>query len=164
LSDEEADAVWHSGNERLLGEGIHLASPPNASSFTGGNTLKVTAEVEHPKKGKVPAKMALDTQSDVTICLRDFLTDVRPIVPDKVSGVGGSSLFSEEGILHLSEFRGQTVSVPALVAPSHQLPSVCIALLGVPALQVLEVAIDKHLRLPQFSPLICHLGEKKLRE
>jgi hypothetical protein len=26
------------------------------------------------------------------------------------------------------------------------------------------VAIDRHLRLPQFSPLICHLGEKKLRE
>jgi hypothetical protein len=26
------------------------------------------------------------------------------------------------------------------------------------------VAIDKHLRLPRFAPLICHLGEKKLRE
>ncbi len=28
----------------------------------------------------------------------------------------------------------------------------------------LEVALDQHLRLPRFSPLICHLGEKKLRE
>ncbi len=31
-------------------------------------------------------------------------------------------------------------------------------------MQELEIAIDKHLRLPQFSPLSCHLGEKKLRE
>ena len=31
-------------------------------------------------------------------------------------------------------------------------------------MQELEIAIDKHLRLPQFSPLLCHLGEKKLRE
>jgi hypothetical protein len=40
----------------------------------------------------------------------------------------------------------------------------CVALLGVPALLELEVAVDKHLRLPQFSPVICHLGKKKLRE
>jgi hypothetical protein len=39
-----------------------------------------------------------------------------------------------------------------------------VALLGVPALLQLEVALDQHLRLPRFSPLICHLGEKKLRE
>ena len=164
LSDEEADAAWVLGNQRLLGEGIHLASPPNVSSFTGGNTLKVTADVQHPEQGKIQAKIALDTQSDVSTCLREFLTNIRPIVPDEITGVGGLALFSEEGILHLSGFRGQAVSVPALVAPSHQLPCGCIALLGVPALQVLEVAIDKHLRLPQFSPLICHLGEKKLRE
>ena len=31
-------------------------------------------------------------------------------------------------------------------------------------MQELEIAIDKHLRLLQFSPLLCHLGEKRLRE
>ncbi len=91
--------------------------------------------------------------------------DVHPIVPDEVSGVGGSSVFSEEGTLYIfSEPKGQRVALPARVAPPHQLPRDCVALLGVPALLGLEVAIDRHLRLPQFSPLICHLGEKKLRE
>ena len=79
--------------------------------------------------------------------------------------MGGSSTFSEEGTLSvLSKLHGQRVGVPALVASQHQLPMGCVALLGVPALLELEVAVDKHLRLPQFSPLICHLGEKKLRK
>jgi hypothetical protein len=74
-------------------------------------------------------------------------------------------MFSEEGTLYVfSEPKGQRVAIPALVAPPHQLPSKCVALLGVPALLQLEVALDQHLRLPRFSPLICHLGEKKLRE
>ena len=91
--------------------------------------------------------------------------DVHPIVPDEVNGVGGSSSFSEEGTLYIySELRGQRVALPALVAPPHRLPSECVALLGVPALLELEVAVDRHLRLPRFSPLECHLGEKKLRE
>ncbi len=126
----------------------------------------MTAEIHHSaKSGPVRVKVALDTQSDVTTCLREYLMDVHPIVPDEVSGVGGSSVFSEEGTLYIfSEPKGQRVALPALVAPPHQLPRDCVALLGVPALLGLEVAIDRHLRLPQFSPLICHLGEKKLRE
>jgi hypothetical protein len=56
------------------------------------------------------------------------------------------------------------VSVPALVASACQLPLGCVALLGVPALLEMEIAVDQHLTLPQFSPLICHLGEKQLRE
>jgi hypothetical protein len=91
--------------------------------------------------------------------------DIRPIIPDEVSGIGGSSVFSEEGTLYLfSERTGQRVALPALVAPPHHLPAECVALLGVPALLQLEAAFDQHLRLPRFSPLICHLGEKKLRE
>jgi hypothetical protein len=155
-----------SGSERLFGEARHLSSTPDVSSFTGGNTLKVTVEIHHSAKGEpVRAKVALDTQSDVTTCLRQYLMDVHPIQPDEVSGVGGSSIFSEEGTLYVfSEPKGQRVAIPALVAPPHQLPSECVALLGVPALLQLEVALDQHLRLPRFSPLICHLGEKKLRE
>jgi hypothetical protein len=91
--------------------------------------------------------------------------DVHPIQPDEVSGVGGSASFTEEGTLYIfSEPKGQRVAIPALVASPHQLLAECVALLGVPALLQLEVALDQHLRLPHFSPLICHLGEKKLRE
>jgi hypothetical protein len=166
LSDDEADAVWEAGSERLFGEARHLSSTPDVSSFTGGNTLKVTVEVHHSAKGEpVKVKVAFDTQSDVTTCLRQYLMDIHPIQPDEVSGVGGSSIFFEEGTLYIfSEPKGQRVAIPALVAPPHQLPSECVALLGVPALVQLEVALDQHLRLPRFSPVICHLGEKKLRE
>ncbi len=165
LSDEEADAIWRRGTKRLDAEGMHLTSHPDVSSFTGGNTVKVLAESDHPTLGPKRAKLALDTQSDVTTSLREYLVNVHPIQPDVVNGIGGSSIFTEEGTLLVrSESRDQLVSLPALVAPAHQLPASCVALLGVPALLELEVAVDKHLRLPQFSPLICHLGEKKLRE
>ena len=109
--------------------------------------------------------MALDTQSDVTTCLRAYLINIKSIVPDEVNGIGGSSIFAEKGTLQVySELKGYSISVPALVAQQHQLPSGCVALLGVTAMQQLDIAIDKHLKLPQYSPLICHLGEKRLRE
>jgi hypothetical protein len=47
LSDDEADAIWEAGSERLFGEARHLSSTPDVSSFTGGNTLKVTVEIHH---------------------------------------------------------------------------------------------------------------------
>ena len=123
------------------------------------------AEVYHPDSGTQEVKVALDTMSDVTTCLREFLSDVHPILPDSVSGCGGLANFSEEGSLHIySPSQRQTISMPALVATEYQLPLDCIALLGVSALLNLEVAVDQHLNLPQFSPLICHLGEKRLRE
>jgi hypothetical protein len=135
LSDEEADAIWRRGTERLGGEGMHLTSHPDVSSFTGGNTVKVVAELDHPTLGSKCAKLALDTQSDVTTSLRKYLVDVHPIQPDEVNGFGGSSVCTEEGTLFVrSESRDQLVGLPALVAPAHQLPSGCVALLGVPAL------------------------------
>ena len=165
MSDDEADEIWRSSNKRMFGEGKHLSTAmPDVSSFTGGNTLKVVAEIQYTG-GMQHVNLALDTQSDVTTCLRAYLTDIKPIVPDEVNGIEGSSIFAEKGTLHVySELKEYTIAVPALVAQQHQLPSGCVALLGVTAMQDLEIAIDKHLRLPQFSPLICHLGEKKLRE
>ncbi len=159
-TEEEADRIWRQGTRTLLDE-----PPLSPSSFTGGNTLKVLAEVEHPRSGRCETKLALDTQSDVTTCLREFLSDIRPIIRDTLSGCGGSADFDEEGTLHVySQSQQQLVALPALVAPKPQLPRDCAALLGVTALLELEVAVDQHLALPQFSPLICHLGEKKLRE
>ncbi len=109
--------------------------------------------------------MAIDTQSDVTTALREYFTDVRDVIPDLVSGLGGEASFSEEGRLHVwSQGKRQKISIPALVAPRHQLPRDCVALLGVPAIAKLDIALEQHLKLPQFVPLICHLGEKKLRE
>jgi hypothetical protein len=73
--------------------------------------------------------------------------------------------FDEEGILSVySSQEGRLIPLPALVASPYQLPLDCIALLGVPALLGLEVAVDQHLSLPRFSPLVFHLGEKRLRE
>jgi hypothetical protein len=133
LSDDEADATWRIGTQRLFGEVQHLFSHPDASSFTGGNTLKVTAEIHHSARGPRHVKIALDTQSDVTTCLRAYLMDVHPIIPDEVNGIGGSSVFTEEGTLHVwSEPRQERVALPALVAPEHLLPAGCVALLGVP--------------------------------
>jgi hypothetical protein len=130
------------------------------SSFTGGNTIKVLADIEHPFTGRQESKLALDTQSDVTTCLREFLSDIRPIVADVVSGCGGAANFDEEGILSVySSSEGRLVPLPALVAAPYQLPLDCVALLGVPALLGLEVAVDQHLALPRFSPLVCHLGK-----
>jgi hypothetical protein len=83
LSDEEADASWRVGTQRLFGGAQHLFSYPEASSFTGGSTLKVTAEVHHSACGPRHVKVALDTQSDVTTRLRTYLMDVQPIVPAK---------------------------------------------------------------------------------
>jgi hypothetical protein len=144
-------------------EAFLLLNPP---PLLGGlNTLKATVEIQHPYTGKHQSRVALDTQSDVTTCLREYLVDVHAIVPDVVDGCGGSAQFAEEGTLFVySHQERNSVMLPALVALPHQLPSDCVALLGVPALLALEVAIEQHLKLPQFSTLQCHLGEKKLRE
>jgi hypothetical protein len=161
VSDDEANRDWQEGTQLLFGPAI----PPGPSSFTGGNTIKATVEVHHPVHGKSQQKVALDTQSDVTTCLREYLSDVHPVLPDTVSGIAGEVVFSEEGTLNVfSAAQRRRVALPTLVAPRHQIPFGCIALLGVPALQQLEVAVEQHLKLPHFSPLICHLGEKKLRE
>jgi hypothetical protein len=165
-SDEEVDRIWAKATESLVGSSTLSPLPPSPSSFTGGNTLKVTAELAHPSKpSRTEAKVAIDTQLDVTTALREYLTDVKEIIPDRVSGLGGESNFNEEGRLHVwSHGKRQKISIPALVAPRRQLPLDCVALLGVPTIAKLDVAVEQHLKLPQFVPLICHLGEKKLRE
>jgi hypothetical protein len=40
----EADRTWRAGTSRLVGD----LPPLEPSSITGGNTLKATAEVQHP--------------------------------------------------------------------------------------------------------------------
>jgi hypothetical protein len=79
-------------------------------------------------------------------------------------GCGGAANFDEEGILSVySSSEGRLIPLLALVTSPYQLPLDCVALLEVPALLGLEVAVDQHLSLPRFSPLVCHLGEKRLR-
>jgi hypothetical protein len=87
-SDDDADRAWNAGTTRLLGPRYfadQLRSPLEPSSFTGGNTLKATAELQHPYTGKQESRVAIDTQSDATTCLREFLVDVHAIVPDIIS-------------------------------------------------------------------------------
>jgi hypothetical protein len=167
LSDKDADANWIAARSSFV-PSKRIPSPPSPSSFTGENTLKVTAELMHPDKAKrTIINLAIDrhTLSDVTTALREYLTDVHAIIPDRVAGLGGETDFHEEGTLHVwSRSKRQKISMPALVAPRHQLPLDCVALLSVPAILQLEVAVEKHLRMPQFAMLQCHLGEKRLRE
>jgi hypothetical protein len=108
--DDDADRIWTDATESLLGSSsLSPSSQPfllAASSFTGGNILKVTAELAHPSQpSRIQAKIAIDTQSDVTTALREYLTDVREIVPDpdQLSGVGGESSFNEEVKLLLQD-------------------------------------------------------------
>jgi hypothetical protein len=166
LSDEEADRRWHAGSEALFGSATNSPTPPSPSSFTGGNTIKVTAEMTRPgHHARAKVKVAIDTQSDVTTALQEYVTNIKEILPDRVHGLGGEADFTHEGRIHIwSETKKRKISLPALVAPRHQMPMDCVALLGVPAINALEVAVEQHLKLPQFNPLICHLGEKKLRE
>jgi hypothetical protein len=78
LSDEDADAIWTAAARSHLGPSNRSASPPTTSSFTGGNTLKVTAEIVHPNKAtRTIVNIAIDTQFDVTTALREYLTDVQ---------------------------------------------------------------------------------------
>jgi hypothetical protein len=116
---EEADRIWRQGTRTTQGD----APPLSPSSFSGGNTLKVVAEVDRPRMGRCDAKIALDTQSDVTTCVREYLSDIRPIITDVVSGCGGNANFTEEGTLRIySRTQQNCISLPALVAPGHQLP------------------------------------------
>jgi hypothetical protein len=98
LSEEDADAIWTAAARSRLGPLNCSASPPTPSSFTGGNIFKVAAEIMHPDKAtRTVVNIAIDTQSDVTTALREYLTNVHEIVPDLVSGLGGNSHFHEEG-------------------------------------------------------------------
>ncbi len=125
VTDEEADRVWDAGTTRLFGPRSFL----EPSSFTGGNTLKATAELQRPSNGKHESRVAIDTQSDVTTCLREFLVDIHAIVPDIVEGCGGAANFTEEGTLYVySHTERNSIALPALVALPHQLPSDCVAL------------------------------------
>jgi hypothetical protein len=84
LSDDEADRVWTDATESLLGSSALSPLAPCPSSFTGGNTIKVTAESAHPSKpSRTEAQVVIDTQSDVTTALREYLTDIREIIPDQ---------------------------------------------------------------------------------
>jgi hypothetical protein len=97
MSDDEADEIWSSSNERMFGEEKYLsASTPNVSSFTGGNTLKVVAEIQHTG-GMQHVNLALDTQSDVTTCLRAYLINIKSIVPDELL-VSEAPLFSQRKV------------------------------------------------------------------
>jgi hypothetical protein len=73
VSEDEADRDWQEGTRLLFGPAI----PPGPSSFTGGNTIKATVEVHPPTHGISQQRVALDTQSDVTTCLREHLSEVR---------------------------------------------------------------------------------------
>ncbi len=86
---EEADRTWRQGTRTLFN-----VPPFSSSSFTGWITLKVLAYIQHPVTGRHESKLALDTQSDVTTCLREFLSDIRPIIFVAVRQTSAKKAFS----------------------------------------------------------------------
>jgi hypothetical protein len=97
----------------------------------------------------------------VTLASRSLLINVHP-THTNVRGVGAATKFEEEGLLRIM-VDGECVQMPALAASKEQLPTACLALLGMPAIGALNISLDAQ-RVEQDQPLICYLGEKKLRE
>jgi hypothetical protein len=133
------------------------------SSFEGGHALRATTWVVPAGKDKrLNIQMGVDTLSDATFASRHLLRNVHDIASAGIRTTGSSTSFREEGTLRVV-IDDATVDVPALVATASQLPTDCSALLGIPAILALGISLDQQL-LEQGAPLICHLGEKKLRE
>jgi hypothetical protein len=58
-----------------------------------------------------------------------------------VRGVGEASLFKAEGILRVM-INGECIKMLAFTASKDQLPHSCLALLGMPAIDALNVSLD----------------------
>ncbi len=131
-------------------------------SFQPGKALRAIADVLIGQEAEpVSVTVGLDTMSDVTFASPSLLTNLRP-THTNVRGVGAASAFEAEGTLRVM-VDGECIEMPALAASKEQLPHACLALLGMPAIGALNVSLDAQ-RVEQNQPLICYLGEKKLRE
>ena len=133
------------------------------SSFEGGKALRATSKVlPRGQHVAVEIQVGVDTLSDATFALREVLHDVHDIAPEGIRNAASTVPFHEEGILHVL-VDGEYIHIPALVATPSQLPSRTQALYGMPAITELGISLDQQI-VKQGAPLICYLGEKKLRE
>ena len=138
---------------------VQLTSP---SAFAGGVALKAIVQVMPAgNPDTVPISAGIDTLSDVSLALRELLSDIHPIVPDRVRSSGCVTEFAEEGFLDIYH-DDQVSRVPALVAQASSLPTNTSVIFGMPALLQLGASLDEQ-KKEQNAPLICHLGEKTLR-
>jgi hypothetical protein len=112
------------------------------SSFVGGKALRAQIEVwQDGHADSTRTECGLDTMSDVNLALAELLHDVHDIIIDRVNGCAGRTAFAREGTLKVLH-EGEVHSLPALAAPSSQLPRSCDVLLGVPGLDALGVSTE----------------------
>ena len=84
--------------------------------------------------------LALDSHSDVTIAESRFVYRTKTI-DEEVSTGGGTTSFTQEGLVGIITNDGPAATAPALVATQpHQLPSDCGILLGQAQLNQLNVS------------------------
>jgi hypothetical protein len=133
------------------------------SSFVGGKALRAKIDVwQDGHVDSLRVDCGLDTCSDVNLALPELLHDLESIQRADVGNCGSSTAFVREGTLKVL-VDGAVLSVRALAATPTQLPRSCEVLLGIPGLDSLGVHVDQH-RTKQNQPLMCHVGERTLRE
>jgi hypothetical protein len=133
-----------------------------STSFVSGTGLRALADVYQDGHQQTTSVVCeLDSMSDVTLALEEFLHDVHDIETESLSTTGSSATFDREGTLKLLVNAG-VIEIPSLVATTAQLPRICGILLGVPGLDALGVKLDEHRKRLRI-PLVCHVGEKTLR-
>ena len=166
LDDQLTSQLGHHVPPDKVGDNVHFCfmnkDVSQSSSFVPEHALKASALIL-PRGHHVPIEImtGVDTLSDINLALKDLLSDVHPIIPDKVRGTSTPTSFDEEGLLSVF-IDGKVVNVPALVASIDNLPHNCQALLGFPAIVDLGILLDEQ-KLQQGQPLCCYLGEKHLR-
>jgi hypothetical protein len=133
-----------------------------STSFVSGTGLRALADVYQDGHQQTTSVVCgLDSMSDVTLALEEFLHDVHDIETESLSTTGSSATFDREGTLKLL-VNSEIIEIPSLVATAAQLPRICGILLDVPGLDALGVQLDEHRKRLRI-PLVCHVGKKTLR-
>jgi hypothetical protein len=94
-----------------------------STSFVSGTGLRALADVYQDGHQQTTSVVCgLDSMSDVTMALAEFLHDVHDIETESLSTTGSSATFNREGTLKLL-VNAEIVEIPSLVATAAQLPN-----------------------------------------
>ena len=131
--------------------------------------LRAKAELWHKEQQfrGPPSTIALDTMSDLSICVRERASSITPLaVPIRVKGLGGVVLFKDQGMVCLraqnSDGSAEERTLMAIIAPKGHMPRGCDLLLGANDLRVLKVDLAYHLQ--QNDASLLRLAERAPEE
>jgi hypothetical protein len=123
-------------------------------SFVSGVALRAKADVyQDGHQHTTSVVCGLDSMSDVTMALAEYLHNVHDIEAEDISTSGSYLALDQEGTLKIL-VNAEIIEIPSLVCGESQLPRSCGILLGVPGLDALGVQLDEH-RKRQRIPLVC---------